>query len=423
MRPSLDLAGPIEAAEAEPPSDVVIAPLPRISVQAFCETPALAAVIEESMQDRRMARAHVKVHMGGAPAALEAYQSAPTPNLLLIESTADPRQMIGHLDQLAELCDAATRVMVAGPINDVGFYRDLTRRGVSEYLLTPVSVLRFIQAASTLYTGEGADSVGRAIAVVGTKGGVGASTIAHNLAWAISSAQKVNTVIVDLDLGFGTAALDFDQDPPQGVADAVFAPDRIDSNLVDRLLAKCSDNLSLLAAPALLDRVYDLQETAFDAVLDVLRASTPCIVLDVPHVWTSWARRVAVGADEVIIVAEPDLASFRNVKNIFTALKQARPNDRPPKLVINKVGMAKRPELPIADFSKVLEIEPMAIIPFDAALFGSALNNGRMIMEIQGAGKVPDIFAQLAVSALGRQPIEKAKSSLFAPLLKKLRRA
>ena len=173
----------------------------------------------------------------------------------------------------------------------------------------------------------------------------------------------------------------------------------------------------------MLDRVYDLQETAFDAVVDVLRGSTPCIVLDVPHLWTSWARRTAIGADEVILVAEPDLASFRNVKNIFNALKQGRPNDRPPKLIVNKVGLAKRPELPLGDFAKVLEIEPAAMIPFDAALFGSALNNGRMIMEIQSSGKAPEIFAQLAASVLGRQPFDKGKSSLFAPLLKKLRRA
>lgn len=422
MREALDLSAPLaETGPAE--AETVIAPLPRISVQAFCETQSVADAIEASVLDRRMARAHVKVHMGGAPAALAAYSSAPTPNLLMLESAADPRQMLGHLDQLAEICDAATRVIVVGPINDVSFYRELTRRGVSEYLLTPIGPLDFIRAASTLYTGEGVDVVGRTIAVIGAKGGVGASTIAHNLAWAISSAQKVNTVIVDLDLGFGTAALDFDQDPPQGIADAVFAPDRIDANLVDRLLAKCSDNLSLLAAPAMLDRVYDLQETAFDAVIDVLRASTPCIVLDMPHLWTSWSRRVAISADEVIIVAEPDLPSFRNVKNMFVALKQARPNDRPPKLIVNRVGVAKRPELPLGDFAKVLEIEPSAIIPFDAALFGSALNNGRMIMEIQSSGKAPEIFDQLATAVLGRQPIVKNKSSILTPLFKKLRRA
>jgi pilus assembly protein CpaE len=109
----------------------------------------------------------------------------------------------------------------------------------------------------------------------------------------------------------------------------VFAPDRVDSNLVDRLLSKCSDNLSLLAAPATLDRLYDFPETAFDSILDVMRASTPCIILDVPHAWTAWTRRMLVGADEVLIVAAPDLANLRNAKNMLDSIRTAQaPGDR-----------------------------------------------------------------------------------------------
>ena len=119
--------------------------------------------------------------------------------------------------------------------------------------------------------------------MVGAKGGVGASTVAHNVAWAIARDLALDTVVTDLDLPFGTAGLDYNQDPPQGIADAVFSPDRIDTAFVDRLLSKCTDHLSLLAAPATLDRVYDFGAEAFDGVLDALRANIPCIVLDVPH--------------------------------------------------------------------------------------------------------------------------------------------
>ena len=94
-------------------------------------------------------------------------------------------------------------------------------------------------------------------------------------------------MVVDLDIAFGTAGLDFNQDPPQGIAEAIFAPERLDANLVDRLLSKCSDNLSLLAAPAMLDRTTDLVETSLDGLFDILRASVPCIILDVPHLWTA----------------------------------------------------------------------------------------------------------------------------------------
>ena len=177
-----------------------------------------------------------------------------------------------------------------GHINDIVLYRELVRRGVSDYLIAPVGTIDVIRAVSGLFYAADAKPVGRTLAVVGAKGGVGASTVAHNIAWAIARDVELDAVVADLDLPFGTAGLDFNQDPPQGIADAVLSPDRIDTAFVDRLLSKCTDHLSLLAAPATLDRVYDFGAEAFDSIFDVLRATVPCIVLDVPHVWTGWAQ-------------------------------------------------------------------------------------------------------------------------------------
>ena len=119
-----------------------------------------------------------------------------------------------------------------------------------------------------IYSSADGTPVGRSIAIVGAKGGVGASTVAHNVAWAISQNLDSSTVIADLDIAFGTAGLDFNQDPPQGIADAIFAPDRLDSNLLDRLLSRCSENLTLLAAPAMLDRTLDLSEVGYDRIVE-----------------------------------------------------------------------------------------------------------------------------------------------------------
>ena len=243
---------------------------------------------------------------------------------------------------------------MVGHVNDVILYRELMRRGISEYLIAPVAVLDFVRTTSELFSGPSADPVGRTIAVVGAKGGVGASTVAHNLAWAIGQGLGAPTAIADLDIAFGTAGLDFNQDPPQGIAEAVFAPDRLDGNLVDRLLSKCSDNLSLLAAPAVLDRTADLTESALDGLIDILRGMIPNIVLDVPHLWTAWAKRMLISADEIAIVAAPELASLRNAKNLFELLRQSRPNDRKPKVILNQVGVPKRPEISAAEFAEAL---------------------------------------------------------------------
>ncbi len=70
----------------ESAADAHIAPAPRVSIQAFCETVETAAAVQAAGEDRRLAKAHVKIQMGGIAAATEAYRSSPTPNVILIET-------------------------------------------------------------------------------------------------------------------------------------------------------------------------------------------------------------------------------------------------------------------------------------------------------------------------------------------------
>src|SRR6187455_769813 len=383
------------AAVSSAAAEAHIAPAPRIVVQAFCETVESAAAVQAASEDRRLGKAHVKIQMGGIGAAIEAFRNSPTPNVILIEMDARATDILGGLDQLAEHCDAATRVIVMGRVNDVLLYRELTRRGVSEYLMTPVSTIDVVRAVCHLFSAPDAKPVGRIVAVVGAKGGVGASTVAHNVAWAIGRDLTIESVVADLDLPFGTAGLDYNQDPPQGIADAVFSPDRVDTAFVDRLLSKCTDHLSLLAAPATLERVYDFGAEAFDGIFDALRATMPCIVLDVPHQWNAWTQRTLVNADDILIVAAPDLANLRNAKNLFDHLRTARINDHRPSYCLNQVGVAKRPEIKPADFAKALEDQPVAVIPFEPQIFGAAANNGQMIAEVSSGHRTADTFRQL----------------------------
>lgn len=396
-----------------------IAPSPRVSVQAFCETVETAAAVQSAGEDRRLGKAHLKIQMGGMAAAIEAYRNAPTPNVILLE-TEGRGDILAGLDHLATVCDAGTRVIVVGRMNDVSLYRELVRRGVSDYVIAPVAPLDIVRSVCGLFSTPEAKPVGRLIAVTGAKGGVGASTIAHNIAWAIARDLALDSVVVDLDLAFGTAGLDYNQDPAQGVADAVFSPDRIDTAFIDRLLSKCTDHLSLLAAPATLDRVYDFGAEAFDSIFDTLRSTVPCIVLDVPHQWSGWTKRALVAADDILIVSAPDLANLRNTKNLFDMLKAARPNDRAPLYCINQVGVPKRPEIKVAEFSKAIEAEPVAIIPFEPQLFGLAANNGQMIEEIAAKHKVTELFLQVAQRLTGRAEAKKPRSSILPPLLGKL---
>jgi pilus assembly protein CpaE len=407
--------------DVPPPSaQDYIAPAPRVSVQAFCETAQTSAAVEAAGLDRRLGKAHVTIRMGGMASAIETYRTVPTPNVIVIE-TEGQSDILAGLDQLATVCDAGTRVVVIGNENDEAPYRELVRRGVSDFVIGPVDTLDVVRSICGLFSAAEEVAVGRMIAIVGAKGGVGASTVAHNVAWAIARDLSLDSVVIDLDLAFGTAGLDFNKDPMQGIANAVFAAERPDTAFIERLLAKCTDHLSLLAAPATLDRVYDFGEQAFDAIFDTLRMTTPCIVLDIPHQWSGWTRRALIGADDILIVAEPDLANLRNTKNMLNMLKTSRPNDRAPLYCLSQVGMPKRPEITPREFADAIESQPIASIPFDPRMFGAAANNGQMIAEISAGHRASKMFVQIAQQMTGRGDSKKPRGSFLSPIISKLR--
>ncbi|MEL6287781.1 MAG: AAA family ATPase [Pseudomonadota bacterium] len=396
-------------------------PIPRISIQAFCQDQRTAETLQSATGDRRLAKAHVSVHLGGTPAALAQFQDAPTPNLIIVESMANRDGMLAELDQLASVCDAGTKVIVIGHVNDVILYRELLRRGVSEYIVAPITELKIMESISSLYNDPDAEPVGHVFAFVGAKGGVGSSTICHNVAWALSRELKNDVVIADLDLPFGTAGLDFDKDPVQGIADALSSPDRLDEVLLDRLLAKLTDHLSLFAAPGTLDRDYEIAPEAYEWVIDVVRQNVPYVAVDMPHVWSSWARQLLTQADEIVITVAPDLANLRNAKNLVDLLRERRSNDNPPHLVVNQAGMPKRPEIPAAKFADALGLDPACVIDFDGESFGMASNNGQMIGEFAENATATAQLRNLAMRLVKRPETVAEPTSAFKPLLEKLK--
>ena len=401
-------------------------PIPRISIQAFCEVGDTAEVLQTAAEDRRLAKTHVSIHMGGIHAAIAHYQENPTPNLIVIESTDERSDLLVQLDHLSEFCDAGTRVVVIGHHNDVILYRELLKRGVSEYLVAPITPLALMESLSNLYNSPDAEPVGSVIAFIGAKGGVGSSTICHNVAWSLSEQLKTNVIVADLDLAFGTAGLDFNQDPIQGIADALQSPERLDEMLLDRLLTKCSERLSIFAAPVVLDRDFDISGDACDVVIDVVRKHVPFVVVDLPHTWSPWVKRMLLQADEIVITAAPDLANLRNAKNIMDLVKASRNNDVPPRLVINMAGMPKRPEIAIKEFAAALGVEPLQVIEFDCENFGQASNNGQMVEEFSAKAKAAPLFRDLALTLSHRKDMrveKKAKPPArgLSPLLQKLK--
>ncbi|VAW05275.1 Type II/IV secretion system ATPase TadZ/CpaE, associated with Flp pilus assembly [hydrothermal vent metagenome] len=395
-------------------------PVPRISIHAFCETPAMTTLLEQAAIDRRLSKAHLTIHMGGLAKAVDQFQTAATPNLVILETLASGAEIFAQLGELAEVCDPSTKVVIIGQVNDIILYRELIAQGISEYIVRPHSPLQIIKAIADLYVDPSAPPIGRTLAFVGARGGVGSSTIAHNVGWCSAEEYQSDTIILDLDLAFGTASLDFDQEASAGLYEALSSPERLDDVLLDRLLQKHTDHLSLFTAPSALDRDYDVDDQAYETVLDVVRGSAPTVVVDVPHVWCSWSKRILTTADEIIITATPDLASFRNTKQLVDILSAARPNDAPPTLVINQFD-PKMSAVQPDQFVEHVGLKPAAVFNWEPQIFGAATTNAAPIIDVSPKSKAAGSIRELSAHLIGRTEanIAKPKFSLSGLFQKK----
>jgi pilus assembly protein CpaE len=397
-------------------------PVPRISIHAFCEFPDTGAALQRAGADRRLSKTNLTVQLGGIAAAIEHYKGQVTPNLLIVETRLSGKPALAELDSLAKVCDSETKVVVIGRVNDVELYRELMRRGASEYLVAPVDPLHLIEVIAGLYSDPEGRPIGRVIAFVGARGGAGSSSLCHNVGWCIAEEHLINTAILDFDLAYGTLGLDFNDEAGQSIADALTAPERLDDVLLERLLIRRGDHLSLFTAPAVLERDYNAGLNAYESVIDAVRQISPCVIVDLPHSWEPWVKATLIGADDIVVVATPDLASLRNAKNLMEILRHNRANDAPPKLVLNQVGQPKRPEIPVKDFAETFGVEPSIVLPFDPALFGQAANNGQMLAELGQKSPAVEAVRRLAGLVTGRKQANgKSASSLFSMLMGKKR--
>ena len=405
------------AAAPEDTSELTLFPVPRVNIHAFCQDANLTALFEAAAADRRLDRAHVTIQNGDAFRAAQVFAHEPTPNLIVLEAGDSAQDLLEGLGSLADVCDPSTQVMVIGQLNDIALYRALMERGISEYLIAPRGPLQIVSAISALYADREAAPVGKTYAFVGARGGVGSSSVCHSVAWAMAELCKTDTVLVDMDLAFGTASLDFEQDPSQGLSEALGAPERLDDVLLDRLLQRCTDRLSLFAAPNLLDRDYDIAPDSFEQVVDLVRGTAPAVALDLPHLWSAWTQKQLQTADEVVVTATPDLAAFRNAKNIFETLSGVRGGDGEPVLVLNQTGVKGRPEVGADQFAESLGVAPRAVIEFDPQSFGLASTNAQVLQEAAPKSKAGAVCTELARLLLGQGATASAKPSGVKGLL------
>lgn len=422
---------PVIQAEAESPREGGEKALPSVTMEAFCDRPETAGAIDATKHDWRMKRVNLSVYMGGLSAAIEYYHKESTPSLIIIESGMRGPELFSQLEQLAAVCDSGTKVVVVGASNDIRLYRQLIDQGVSDYLVPPLSPLGVIHSLGDLFNDPEKPFTGRVAAFFGAKGGVGSSTLAHNIAWCMAENIGQQTALVDLDASWGTTGLDFAYDNTQGLEEALAEPERLDETLLDRIMLRHTQNLSILPAAGTLGTSPIMTPEAYEAVVDVVRSVSPMTILDMPHYWSEWTTRVLVGCDDIVITAVPDLASLRNTKNLIDFLRAKRPNDPDPVLILNRTGTTKTNEISVKDFGAAVGLDPAVALAFDPEIYTQASNDGKMLTDIKAAtghvtgfdmiasrlktGRYPDLTAVSGKKKKGKGGSSDSKS-FFAKL-------
>ena len=378
-------------------------------VDAFLLSEEAQAHIGDALKDRNIAKFEGHVALGGVVEAVEYYTERPTPDILIVEFEGDGEGIKGGLETLAEVCDSGTRVVAVGAENDVALYRSLLRMGVSDYLTAPVTARQVFDVIHGLVSDPDAQPAGRVLAFVGSRGGVGSSTVAHNTAWSLSDSYDEDVGVVDLDLQYGTAALAFNLEARQGVFDVLGQLDRIDEQLLARYLDTYEDHIHVLGTSASLALPADVDGQALDALIDMLTRKFPFVVLDLPSHWGEWVGHVMAMADEAVVTSMLDLTCLRDAQNVLRQVNEDRGNDRKAWVVLNQAGRLKKTELSEKDFESVTEDRLALTMAYDPILFSTASNNGQPIGEVNARSKAAASFKELARRLSGRHVAAKRK--------------
>ena len=380
-----------------------------MAIDAFVASEGTEARVLDAFKDRNIANMQGNVAMGGLSAAVDHYTEVPTPNVLIIEFDVPSEEMMEGLEQLAEICDPGTQVVIIGIENDVQLYRKLVKLGISDYLPGPITSNQVFDALYALVSDPDARPSGKVFAFIGAHGGVGSSAAAHNVAWNLAEYREMDVALLDLDLQFGTAALAFNVEARQGVYDCLSQPDRLDEQLLDRFLVPYEDHLKILGTSGSLNLPDVIDEEALDSLTDIVARRFPFVVLDLPSRWCDWVKRSLSSADEVIVTATPDLVSLRDAQNLLRHINEIRGDERAAKLLLNQMGKTKKTELNERDFEEAVGNKPALTVAYDAILFGTASNNGQPVGEVNRKSKVSASFREFTDSLSGSQKSGKSK--------------
>lgn len=385
---------------------------------AFCADSSTHAAVDRVIGD--MMLPHASIRKGTVKDAIKYLSQHPSPKLLMVD-IAGSDLPLSDIDNLADVCEPGVSVIAIGERNDCGLFRDLLQHGVTDYLVKPLSPALLQRAISNISEhGEqpkAHNKLGKLVAVMGARGGVGATTIATSLSWIIAQQRRRKVALLDLDLQFGTVALSLDIEPSHGLREALESADRIDSLFMDRMMTQHSDRLFVMSAEESPDETLLLDFAAIELLLNELRNKFHYVVVDLPRSASPSTLQVLEHATDLILVSDFSLAGMRDTMRTIGFLPTLNASCNSV-VVASRAGEHKNGEMPKGEFEKGIGRKVDFILPFDAKTVASATNFGQPVAAGKGpvAKGLGDIADRLCGPAAGA---DLPRGSLFSKLFNK----
>ena len=383
---------------------------------AFITDDQTRSVVTQAANDLGFGNASIL--QGAISEAVQHLAKVSTPQLLLVDlsGSADP---LADLASLAEVCDEGTQVVTVGDVNDIGLYRRLVGVGVNDYLVKPISA-EMLGSALTRVEEQPPEEAptpgqGKLICVIGARGGVGATSVAVNMAWSMAHEQQKRVALVDLDVFFGNCGLTLDLESGRGFREALENPSRIDGLFIERAMVRESDNLYVLTAEESLDQTLAFNTSAVELLLDHLRRDFDCVVLDLPRFAARTQMSVLAPPSAVILVSEPSLSGMRDTNRLAALFKQ-NGCKADVSVALNRVGANKNAELSKADFERGGEFKVSHSIPFEPKVFAECVSTGKPLLKAGPRSKSAAAVRDISVTQCGSEEAKKEK----IPFWKKL---
>jgi pilus assembly protein CpaE len=381
-----------------------VEPLPRpVDLLAFLTEAQSASLVAAILGPHGAAG---RVQPGGINAAVAFLRDNASPKILLVDISGVPEPM-ARIDALAEVCAPGTMVIATGMANDVALYRDLKNAGIYEYLVKPIDpeALKTVvlEAASGGAKVE-PDANKPVLMVVGTRGGVGASTVAINIAGTLARQGK-KTILLDLDLQFGSIALTLDIDPGHGLREALDSPERVDSMFLNSSAVKVADNLYVLAAEEGVGEAVGVNSESLTTLLRELQRHFDAIVVDLPRHVASGNWDAISRAHALLIVADLSLVGIRDTTRMLTASKEVV-DPAKIKLLISSTGGSYGAKIDRKEFEAALNRKTDYVLPEDAKSVSAANRAGRTVVDVAAGSKLASALRELCLDVIGEAAAE-----------------